>query len=76
MSIALMWQTLQNSFTFGRNLALGRSGRVTPTPAGKDWQRGLDRAIVVLTALPLLLFAVLFEVPAALAGRGGALKPR
>ena len=76
MSIALMWQTLQNSFTFGRNLALGRSGRVTPTPAGKDWQRGLDRAIVVLTALPLLLFAVLFEVPAALAGRGGVLKPR
>ena len=76
MSIALMWQTLQNSFTFGRNLALGRSGRVTPTPAGKDWQRGLDRAIVVLTAIPLLLFAVLFEVPAALAGRGGELRPR
>jgi hypothetical protein len=32
--------------------------------------------IVVATALPLLLFAVLFEVPAALAGRGGFLKPR
>jgi len=76
ISIALMWQTLQNSFTFGRNLALGRSGRVTPTPASKDWQRGLDRVIVVLTAIPLLLFAVLFEVPAALAGRGGALRPR
>ena len=75
-SVALMWQTLQNSFTFGRNLALGRSGRVTPTPAGKDWQRGLDRTIVILTALPLLLVAVLLEVPAALAGRGGALRPR
>ena len=75
-SIALMWQTLQNSFTFGRNLALSRSGRVIPTPAAKDWQRGLDRVIVVLTAIPLLLFAVLFEVPAAVAGRGGELKPR
>ena len=76
MSIPLMWQTLQNSFTFGRNLALGRSGRVVPTPAGKAWQQRLDWAIVVLTALLLLLFAILLEVPAALAGRGGALKPR
>ena len=59
MSIALMWQTLQNSFTFGRNLALGRSDRVEPTPASEGWQRRLDRAIVVLTALPLLLVAVL-----------------
>ena len=76
MSIALMWQTLQNSFTFGRNLALGRSGRVVPTPAAKAWQQRLDWAIVVLTALPLVLFAVILEVPAALAGRGGALRPR
>ena len=76
MSVALMWQTLQNSFTFGRNLALGRSERVEPTPSSKKWQRRLDWAIVVLTALPLLLVAVLLEVPAALAGRGGALRPR
>jgi hypothetical protein len=76
LSIALMWQTLQNSFTFGRNLALGRSGRVVATPAGKAWQQRLDWAIVVLTALPLLPVAVLLEVPAALAGRGGALRPR
>jgi hypothetical protein len=76
LSIALMWQTLQNSFTFGRNLALGRSDRVLATPARKEWQRRLDWVIVVATALPLLLFAALFEVPAALAGRGGVLKAR
>jgi hypothetical protein len=75
-SVALMWQTLQNSFTFGRNLALASRGRAVATPARKDWQRRLDWVIVVATALPLLLFAVLFEAPAALAGRGGALRPR
>ena len=76
LSIALMWQTLQNSFTFGRNLALGRSGRVHATPAQKEWQRRLDWVIVFATALPLLLAAALLEVPAALVGRGGILSPR
>lgn len=76
LSIALMWQTLQNSFTFGRNLALGRSGRVLATPAQKGWQRRLDWVIVIATALPLLLVAALLEVLAALAGRGGILRPR
>ena len=76
LGIALMWQTLQNSFTFGRNLVLGRSGRALATPAQKEWQRRLDWVIVVATALPLLLVAALLEVPAALAGRGGTLSPR
>lgn len=74
MSIALMWQTLQNSFTFGRNLALGRRGRAVATPAGESWQRTLDAIIVVATALPLLLVAAVLEIPAALAGRGAVLR--
>ena len=74
ISIPLMWQTLQNSFTFGRNLALAR--RLEATPAPESWQRALDWVIVVATALPLLLVAAVLEVVAGLAGRGGVLRHR
>ena len=74
MNVWLMWQTLLNSFTFGRNLGLGRLGRATPTFAGRGWQRSVDVVIVIATALPLLVAAAVVEGVARLAGRGGELR--
>ncbi len=72
-SIALMWQTILNSFTFGRNVPLAALGRAEPIPARRPWQRRLDAVIVVLAAVPLLLIAAPLELAAALARRGGML---
>lgn len=71
-SIAMMWQTILNGFTFGRNIALGALGRGVATPASQAWQRRLDALISVLVALPVLLVAVLLELLAAAFRRGGA----
>ncbi len=70
--IAMMWQTILNGFTFGRNIALGALGRGVATPASQAWQRRLDALISVLVALPVLLVAVLLELLAAAFRRGGA----
>jgi hypothetical protein len=74
--IALMWQTLLNGLTFGRNVALGALGRATPVPAGSRWQRRLDAAISVLAALPALLVAVPLELLGAATRRGSAIALR
>jgi hypothetical protein len=74
--VLLMWGTLLNSFTFGRNIALGALGRATATPAGRGWQRGLDGAISVLATPVVLLAALLLESGAGAAGRGGVLELR
>jgi hypothetical protein len=71
--IAAMWQTILNGFTFGRNIALGRSAAV---PAERPWQRRLDGLISVVVAIPALLFAVPLELIAAAARRGSATKLR
>jgi hypothetical protein len=73
-AIAAMWQTLLNSFTFGHNVALGRLGRATATAAEKPWQRRLDLAISLLATPLALPVALLAELIAAAAGRGGRLK--
>ena len=39
-----MWQTMLNSVTFGRNIALGALGRATAVPAERPWQRRIDAA--------------------------------
>ncbi len=73
-AIGGMWQTLLNAFTFGHDIALGRLGRATPAPANQLWQRRLDLGISLL-ATPLVLPAALIaELIAAAAGRGGRLK--
>ncbi len=69
-----MWQTLLNSFTFGHDVALGRLGWATPTPAQKPWQRRLDLAISLLATPIALPIALLAELLAAAAGRGGRLR--
>jgi hypothetical protein len=73
-SIASMWGTLMNSFTWGRNIAIGWLGKATAEPAALGWQRGMDRVISVLATPLVLLAAVLLEAGAALAGRGAVLE--
>ena len=74
--IALMWQTILNGFTFGRNVALGALGRSVAAPAERPWQRRLDAVISVVVAIPAMLFAVPMELIAAAMRRGGATKLR
>jgi len=72
--IALMWQTILNGFTFGRNVALGALGRGAAAPAARPWQRRLDAVISIAVAIPAILFAIPMELLAALLRRGGATK--
>jgi hypothetical protein len=74
--IAVMWQTVLNGFTFGRNVALGVLGRSVATPAQRPWQRRLDGLISVLVAIPALLVAIPLELSAAAFGRGSAVSLR
>ncbi len=74
--VAAMWQTVLNSVTFGRNVALAALGRASSVPARRAWQRRLDAAISVLVAIPALVIAVPVELLAAALRRGGVLKLR
>lgn len=71
--LALMWQTVLNGFTFGRNVALGAFGRGQAVPAERPWQRRLDLLISVAAALPALLVALPMEGIAAALGKGSAI---
>jgi hypothetical protein len=73
--IVAMWQTVLNGFTFGRNIAIGATGRpAAAVPAERPWQRRLDAGISVVVAIPALLMALPLELIAAALRRGGALK--
>jgi len=73
-SLVTMWGTMLNSFTWGRNVALGAIGRARPAPAAKRWQRAMDAVISVLATPLVLVAALLSETAAALVGRGGVLE--
>jgi hypothetical protein len=75
-SIATMWQTVLNSFTFGHNVALGALGRRAATRADRPWKRALDTLISVAVAIPALILAVPLELIAAALRRGGSLSLR
>lgn len=75
-SIALMWQTLLNSVTFGHDLALGALSAAEPTRARRPWQRGIDGLVTVVLALPALLVAVPLEAFGAAIGRGAVVRLR
>jgi hypothetical protein len=75
-AIAMMWQTVLNSFTFGHNIVLGALGRRAAAPANRPWQRALDALISVAVAIPALIVAVPLELIAAALGRGGAVSLR
>jgi hypothetical protein len=70
--IAVMWQTVLNGFTFGRNIALAALGRSTAAVAEKPWQCRLDALISVVVAIPAFLAAVPLELVAAALHRGSA----
>ena len=70
--VAVMWQTVLNGFTFGRNVALAALGRGTAARAERPWQRHLDALISVVVAVPAFLAAVPLELIAAIFRRGGA----
>jgi len=64
-SLALMWQTLLNSATFGHDLVLG-----TAAKSARTWQRRIDWLTVAVLAVPALLLAILLELAGAISGRG------
>jgi hypothetical protein len=74
--IAAMWQTLLNSLTFGRNVALGVLRKGEAAPARERWQRRIDGLISVVLAIPALIVAVPLELAGALVGRGAVVSLR
>jgi hypothetical protein len=74
--IAAMWQTILNSLTFGRNVALGALGRGEAVPAERRWQRRIDALISVVLAVPAMVVALPLELAGAAVGRGGAIALR
>ncbi|HWB69748.1 MAG TPA: hypothetical protein VG518_07200 [Solirubrobacterales bacterium] len=74
--LAGMWQTILNSLTFGRNIALGALGKSEPVNASRRWQRRIDGLISVVLAIPALVLALPLELSAAVVGRGAAIKVR
>jgi hypothetical protein len=74
--VTVMWQTVLNGFTFGRNVALAALGRDTVAPAEQPWKRRLDGLISVVVAIPAMLAAIPLELIAAAFRRGGAVSLR
>jgi hypothetical protein len=69
-SLASTWQTLLNSVTFGRNVALGALRDAPAVPAAQPWQRRIDGLASVVLAIPALLVAIPVELLGGLSRRG------
>lgn len=74
--LAATWQTLLNSVTFGRNVALGALRGAPAVPAEEPWQRRIDALASVVLAIPALLVAIPVELTSGLCGRGAVIKIR
>src|SRR5436190_1411121 len=74
--LAATWQTLLNSVTFGRNVALGTLGDMPAVPALEPWQRRIDALASVVLAIPALLVAIPVELAGGLSGRGAVIRIR
>jgi hypothetical protein len=70
---AATWQTLLNSVTFGRNVALGALGRGPAVPATHPWQRRIDALASIVLAIPALVVAIPIELAGGLTGRGAVI---
>lgn len=75
-SLAITWQTLLNSVTFGHDVALGALGKAKAVPAPKPWQRRIDALASLVGALPALLIAIPIELAGAPFGRGAVISLR
>jgi hypothetical protein len=75
-SLAATWQTLLNSVTFGRNVALGGLHGLPAMPAPRPWQRRIDTLASVVLAIPALLVAIPVELAAGLSRRGAVIAVR
>ncbi len=75
-SLAATWQTLLNSVTFGRNVALGALRDAPAVPAPQPWQRRIDALASVVLAIPALLIAIPVELAGGLFHRGSVLSIR
>ena len=69
--VAIMWQTILNSATFGHDVVVGE-----PVRAGKRWQRRIDWVVTAVLAVPAFVVAVPLELAGALFRRGSALSLR
>jgi hypothetical protein len=69
-SLASTWQTLLNSVTFGRNVALAALRGAPAVPAAQPWQRRIDGLASIVLALPALLVAIPVELLGGLSRRG------
>ena len=69
-SLALTWQTLLNSVTFGHNVALAAFGKGEAAPADEPWQRRIDALASIVLAIPAAIITLPIELS------GGALPPR
>jgi len=74
--LAATWQTLLNSVTFGRNVALGTFGRGEAARAKHRWQRRIDVLASIVLAIPALLIAIPVELAGGLLGRGAVISLR
>lgn len=75
-SLAATWQTLLNSVTFGRNVALGALRGAPAAPAAELWQRRIDALASVVLAIPALAIAIPVEICGGLVGRGAVISVR
>jgi hypothetical protein len=72
---ASMWQTLLNLLTFHRDFAAeAASRRLRPGTGRGQAAFWIDAAVTVLAAIPTAIIAVLLEVGAVLARRGGVIE--
>jgi hypothetical protein len=74
--LAATWQTLLNSVTFGRNIALGALRGMPAVPAPEPWQRRIDALASIVLAIPALLVAIPVELAGGLSGRGAVIRIR
>jgi hypothetical protein len=75
-SLAATWQTLLNSVTFGRNVALGALRGAPGVPAPEAWQRQIDALASIVLAIPALLVAIPVELAGGIARRGSVISVR
>jgi hypothetical protein len=74
--LASTWQTLLNSVTFGRNVALAALRGAPSVPAAQPWQRRIDALASVVLAVPALLIAIPVELIGGLSRRGAVISLR